>query len=129
MAEKITEEKLLEELKAHEEFIKSAREQLADRVPYWEKKLDKAQSDVAEAKRMLAMLRGVPAAVRAPRRGKGVRVEFMKWFNEIPSGQNVTLKEMAEKTGIPRGTVWGIKEALLEEGLITEVGRGVYKKE
>jgi len=126
---KITEKELLEELKKHEEFIRAAREKLASRIPYWEKKKEEAEAALAEANKMLALLKGVPAKARpAVRRGRGVREEFMKWFDTLPSGTTVTLKEMSEKTGIPRGTVWGIKEALLDEGKIEEVGRGVYRK-
>lgn len=126
---KITEEKLMAELVKHEEFIKKAREQLSERIPFWEKELTEAQAKVAEAKRMLGLLKGVPAAVKRVKRGKGVREEFMKWFDAQPAGGTLSLKGMSEKTGIPRGTVWGIKEALVEEGLLIETGvRGVYTK-
>jgi len=128
---KITEEELMKELKKHEEFITAARTQLSERVPYWEKELADAEARVAGAKRMLVLLRGVPTAAKAPGvpRGKGVREEFEKWFDALPHGATVSLKQMSDETGIPRGTIWGIKEALIEEGLISEVSRGVYKKE
>jgi hypothetical protein len=124
------EEDLMIAIKERETLIEEARKKLADRIPFWEKQRDDAQEKLAEANKMLSLLRGVPAAkARAPgKRGAGTREEFMKWFNELASGTTVTLKEMSEQTGIPRGTVWGIKEAILEEGLIVESGRGVYKK-
>lgn len=131
MAKKPTEEEeLMKNIAEREKLIEEARKKLSDRIPFWEKKKEQATADLAEANKMLALLRGVPEAkARAPRAAAGgTREEFMKWFNTVASGVNVTLKEMSDQTGIPRGTVWGIKEAILEEGLIVEVGRGTYKK-
>lgn len=131
MAKKVgkEEEELMVAIKEREALIEEARKKLADRIPFWEKQRDEAQEKLAEANKMLALLRGVPAKAPAARRaGGGTREEFMKWFEALDSGTTVTLKEMSEQTGIPRGTVWAIKEAIMEEGLIAEVGRGVYKK-
>lgn len=123
------EENLIQQLKEKEVLIAEARAKLADRIPYWEKVRDEATVKVAEASKMLALLRGVPAVTKVTAKREGaVRDTFMKWFDAIPSGTTVTMKQMIEETGIPRGTVWGIKEAILEEGIIAEVGRGVYKK-
>ena len=124
------EEELMAAIKERESLIEEARTKLSARIPYWEKVRDEAQEKLAEANKMLALLRGVPAAkAKAPGgRKAGVKEEFEKWFAGLPSGTTVSLKEMSEQTGIPRGTVWAIKENLLEEGRITEIARGVYKK-
>jgi len=134
MAErKMTIEELRKEIARHEDFLKKAREAMAGEVPKLQAQRDKlvAQKDaimaeIAKIDSELGILREVPTIVakREPgARGAARRAEFDKYWSTVPVGAVYTLKQLEEATGIPRGTMWGIKEALLDEGSI-EPGPG-----
>jgi len=60
--------------------------------------------------------------------GLGLPVEFENWWVTLPVGKEFTLKEMAEATGLPRGSVWAIKEKLFAHGFVEPSTKGLWKK-
>jgi len=54
--------------------------------------------------------------------------QFKVWWDKLPIGKEFTFSDMLAETGIPKGSLWAIKETLIENGKIRVVSENKFVK-